>query len=68
MQRDPLLVRAHYLLAQIREQQGDLDGAFAAYRRTLYLDRPFVMGSIGMGHVWRQKGRHCSAYKNEVDR
>jgi chemotaxis protein methyltransferase CheR len=69
LQRDPLLVLAHYLLAQIREQQGDLDAALAAYRRTLYLDRSFVMGTVGMGHIWRQKGRPSDAqrcYRNAL--
>jgi chemotaxis protein methyltransferase CheR len=69
LSRDPLLVRAHYLLAQIREHQGDLDGALAAYRRTIFLDRSFVMGALGLGHVWRQKGRTGDArrcYRNAL--
>ncbi len=69
LKRDPLMVRAHYLLAQIREHQGDLDGALAAYRRTIYLDRSFVMGNLGMGHIWRQKGRIADAqrcYRNAL--
>ncbi len=69
LKRDPLLVRAHYLLAQIREHQADFDGALAAYRRTIYLDRTFVMGTIGMGHIWRQKGRIADAqrcYRNAL--
>jgi chemotaxis protein methyltransferase CheR len=57
LQREPLMVRAHYLLGHVLEQHGDLDGAIAAYRRTIYLDRTFVMGTLGMGHIWRKKGR-----------
>ena len=54
---DSLCLDAHYLLAQIYEHQGALDPALAAYRRTVYLDRGFVPGLIGMGNIWRQIGR-----------
>jgi chemotaxis protein methyltransferase CheR len=54
---DTLCIEAHYLLAQIYEHQGALDPALAAYRRTVYLDRGFVPGLIGMGNIWRQIGR-----------
>jgi chemotaxis protein methyltransferase CheR len=54
---DPLCIAAHYLLGQIHEHQGALDLALAAYRRTVYLDRSFVLGVIGMGYIWHQLGR-----------
>lgn len=55
--QDPLSVDGHYLLAQIYEHQGLLDEALTSYRRTVYLDRKFVLGAIGMGNVWRQMGQ-----------
>ncbi|HYF65197.1 MAG TPA: tetratricopeptide repeat protein, partial [Herpetosiphonaceae bacterium] len=70
LQREPLLVRAHYLLGHALEQQGDLDGAIASYRRTIYLDRTFVMGTLGMAHIWRKKGRSRDArrcYRNALE-
>ncbi len=51
---DTLCIEAHYLLGQIHEHQGALDLALTAYRRTVYLDRSFVLGLIGMGNIWRQ--------------
>jgi chemotaxis protein methyltransferase CheR len=54
---DSLCIEAHYLLGQIHEHQGALDLALAAYRRTVYLDRSFVPGQIGIGNIWRQMGR-----------
>ncbi len=67
--RDPLCIEAHYVLAQVYEHQGQLDEALAAYRRTTYLDRGFVLGMIGMGNVWRQLGRPTDAqrcYRNAL--
>jgi chemotaxis protein methyltransferase CheR len=69
IRRDPLCVEAHYLLAQIHEQQGRLDMALAAYRRTVYLDRSFVLGMIGLGNIWRQIGHAAKArrfYQNAL--
>jgi chemotaxis protein methyltransferase CheR len=54
---DSLCIEAHYLLGQIHEHQGALDLALAAYRRTVYLDRSFVPGLIGIGNIWRQMRR-----------
>lgn len=54
---DSLSLEAHYILAQIYEHQGKLDTALAEYRRTVYLDRTFVLGMMGMANVWRQMGR-----------
>jgi len=54
---DSLCIEAHYLLGQIHEHQGALDLALAAYRRTVYLDRSFAPGLIGIGNIWRQMGR-----------
>ena len=66
---DALLVGAHYLLGQSHEQQGDLDAALACYRRTVYLDRTFVAGTLGLANVWRQLGRAADAlrcYRNAL--
>ena len=57
----PLCIEAHYLLGQTHEQQEHWDDALAAYRRTVYLDRTFVMGMIGMARVWRRLSRPAEA-------
>jgi chemotaxis protein methyltransferase CheR len=54
---DSMCIEAIYLLAQIHEQRGALEMALAAYRRTIYLDRGFVLGLVGIGNIWRQIGR-----------
>ncbi|MFL5803244.1 MAG: CheR family methyltransferase [Roseiflexaceae bacterium] len=67
--QDSLCIPAHYLLAQIHEHQGQFDAALAAYRRTVYLDRSFVPGMLGMANVWRLLGRTADAqraYRNAL--
>jgi chemotaxis protein methyltransferase CheR len=69
LEQDPLCIPAHYLLAQVHEHQDQLDAALAAYRRTLYLDRGFVLGMIGMAGIWRRMGRPAEAqryYRNAL--
>jgi chemotaxis protein methyltransferase CheR len=56
-------------LAQIYEHQGQLDAAQAAYRRTVYLDSNFVLGTIGMANIWRQMKHRADAqryYRNAL--
>jgi chemotaxis protein methyltransferase CheR len=70
LERDPLCRDAHYLLAQLHEHEGRFEAALAAYRRTVYLDRRFVLGMIGMAHVWRALGRSVEAqrsYRNALN-
>jgi chemotaxis protein methyltransferase CheR len=55
--RDKLHVEGHFLLAQIYEHQGRLDDALASYRRCGFLDRGFVLGTLGMAEIWRQMGQ-----------
>lgn len=61
---DSLWIEAHYLLAQIYEHQGLLDLALASYRRTVYLDRGFVPGLIGLGTIWQRLGRPQEAARS----
>jgi chemotaxis protein methyltransferase CheR len=65
----PLLIAGHFLLGQIEEQAGETDGALAAYRRTVFLDRQFTMGILGMARCWQRLGdsgeaRRC--YRNAL--
>jgi chemotaxis protein methyltransferase CheR len=61
--RDSLCIPAHYLLAQLHEHQQQFDAALAAYRRTVYLDRSFVPGMLGMANVWRRLGHAADAHR-----
>ncbi len=60
---DPLVTEAHFLQAQIYEHQGQLEEALSAYRRTVYLDRTFVAGLMGMANIWRKLGRTADALR-----
>jgi chemotaxis protein methyltransferase CheR len=60
---NPLTTEAHFILAQIYEHEEQLEAALAAYRRTVYLDRTFVAGMVGMANVWRQMGRPNDALR-----
>jgi len=65
----PLLVAGHFLLGQIEEQAGEIDAALSAYRRTVFLDRQFTMGILGMARCWQRLGdsgeaRRC--YRNAL--
>jgi chemotaxis protein methyltransferase CheR len=64
LEQDPLCINAHYLLGQIHEHQGRLDTALVAYRRTVYLDRCFVLGMLGMASIWRQIGYIANARRS----
>ena len=69
LEQDALCLAAHYLLAQIYGHQGQPDTAQAAYRRTMYLDSSFVLGTIGMANIWRQMEHRAEAqqyYRNPL--
>jgi len=58
---DSLCASAHYLLAQVHEQAGELDQALAAYRRSMYLAPDSALSALGMADVWRQQGQGAEA-------
>lgn len=57
LEQDPLLLEAHFLRALIYNHQGDNHLALEALRRTLYLDRHFVLGHFHSGMINWQLGR-----------
>ncbi len=61
---NPLAVEVHYTLAQVYEHQNRLDEALAAYRRTVFLNRNFVLGTLGMANVWQRMGRRSEAQRS----
>lgn len=56
IQHDPLLVDAHYLLAQVYEHNEQFDDALNEYRRVVFLNPRYLPGKIGMANIWRQTG------------
>ncbi len=57
----PLRAEAHFLMGQILEHAGELDAALSAYRRSVYLDAAWVMGSLGMAGIWQKMGNRTEA-------
>ncbi len=57
LDQDPLLLEAHYLRALIYNHQGDNQLALEALRRTIYIDRHFVLGHFHSGMINWQLGR-----------
>lgn len=57
----PMRAEAHYLMGQVLEHSGDLDAALDAYRRSVYLDPGWVMGTMGMAEIWRRLGSRDAA-------
>lgn len=69
LQREPLSIEAHYLLAQVYEQEEHYEDALNEYRRVVFLDRRFILGMIGMANIWRQMGHSEDArrvYRNAL--
>jgi len=52
---DKLDAGLHYLLATILQEQGAIEQAVAAFKRSLYLDQNFVLAHFALGnHALRQ--------------
>ena len=53
----------HYLLAAILQEQGLLEEAAAALKRTLYLDPGFVLAHVALAHLAKGRGNAREAQK-----
>lgn len=60
-EQQPLRAEAHLLTGQILEQQGRLEEALAAYRRTLYLDHTLYLASLAMAGILHRTGHSSDA-------
>ncbi|MGG6239499.1 CheR family methyltransferase [Nodosilinea sp. AN01ver1] len=55
IRRHPLSLEMHYLLAQIAEDQNDLDGAKAHLRKIIYLDASFVRAYLDLASIYERE-------------
>lgn len=65
----PLTAAARYILGVIYQQQGDTAGALAEYKKTLYIDRDFVLAHFAVANILRQQGQvqeACREYENTL--
>ncbi|PSR15677.1 hypothetical protein C8255_21855 [filamentous cyanobacterium CCP3] len=51
----PLSIEMHYLLAQIAEDQNDLDGAKVHLRKIIYLDADFVKAYLDLASIYERE-------------
>ena len=61
---DKLDPASHYLLATIRQEQGQGDAAVQSLKRALYLDPEFVLAHFGLGNLSLSQGRHRDAQRH----
>ena len=54
----------HYLLATIRQEQGESDTAAASLMRALYLDHDFVLAHFGLANIELARGRQGQAARH----
>jgi chemotaxis protein methyltransferase CheR len=64
IERNKLHGRYHYLRAAILLEQGALDGAKQALKRTLYLEPDFVPGHLALANLTRQQGETEAATRH----
>jgi chemotaxis protein methyltransferase CheR len=61
---DKLNPAHHYLLAAIRQEQGQCDAAERSFKRTLYLDPDFVLAHFALGNLRLSQGRRREAKRH----
>ncbi|WP_031479527.1 CheR family methyltransferase [Maridesulfovibrio frigidus] len=54
----------HFLLGQIRMNQGDFDSALSELRKAVYLDSSFVMAHFALGNIYLSKQDKGSALRH----
>jgi chemotaxis protein methyltransferase CheR len=54
----------HYLLATIRQEQGQTEAAAQSLTRALYLDPAYVLAHIGLANIELSLGRHRDARRH----
>lgn len=64
IEEESLQLEAHLLRASMSEDQGDLAGAEASYRRALYLDRTCPMAHFRLALVQHQRGNSVGASRS----
>jgi chemotaxis protein methyltransferase CheR len=64
IKRERLNPRHYFLMATILQEQQRIDGAMAALRTALYLDRHFAEASISLGNLYLQQGRARDAERH----
>lgn len=64
LEADRLNPAHHYLLASIRQEQGQFEAAAQALTRALYLDPDFALAHFALGSLLQAQGRHAQAERH----
>ncbi len=65
----PLTAAARYILGVIHQQRGDVEAALSEFKRTIYIDRDFVLAHFAIANIQRQRGNSadaCREYENTL--
>lgn len=65
----PLTAGARYVLGVIYQQQGNMDAALSEFKRTVYIDRDFVLAHFAIANIHRLRGElndACRDYENTL--
>ena len=66
---NPLLAPARYILGIIYLRQDDAPRALAEFKRTIYIDRDFVLAHFNVANLYRAQGAYddaCREYENSL--
>jgi chemotaxis protein methyltransferase CheR len=61
---DPLNLWAHYSMALLWMDEGKLDEALGAIKKTIYIDANFALGHFYLGKIHRTQGRTAQARRS----
>jgi chemotaxis protein methyltransferase CheR len=65
----PLTAGARYIMGIIHQQRGNLDAALSEFKRTVYIDRDFVLAHFAIANIYRARGQNseaCREYENTL--
>jgi tetratricopeptide (TPR) repeat protein len=70
LEHNPLLEEAHYTLALIDHEQGELDCALPRLKKVLYLKPDFIMAHVCLADIYSRLGRstEASRHRNQAIR
>ncbi len=64
LERDPLLVQAHFLSGLLHSQEGNVELALGAMKRVVFLDRDAVLGHYWLANLYEELGKPERARKS----
>lgn len=63
VENNKLMIEAHYLLAIVCQELGDDEGAIAALKKSIYINRTFAEAYVCLGSIYRRLGKEQQAGK-----